>query len=94
MSHSIIIIDENIECVKSNFPALEQSLDDLQTVAHVADSAITEINSAQNKRIHEQLEEVQAYVVERCSNMSAYKGQEQVMEAEIINLTDELEQLL
>lgn len=94
MSHSIIIIDEQIDCMKSNFPTLTAPLNGLKTTVDAVNAAITPINSAQNRRRHEYCEDVQTYVTERCANAPEYEGTETVMEAEISALNETGESLL
>lgn len=94
MSHVRTIIIGKIQCMQGAFPSLATPLGDLQTAALAADDALTPLPSAQNKRIHKQLEEVQEYVTERCDNQANYEGEESVMEPEIEALTADCQALL
>lgn len=93
-SHTPIIIDAQIECVRTAFPSLSSELDDLKTACHNADTELTTSESANSEEIHEKLEEIQSYLTVRCSNAKEYAGQLAEMELELTDLTEELEDLL
>lgn len=94
MSHSIIIISAKLDCIKTRFPSLTSYTDGLKQRAIDADEFKETCDKELSEQIHEKLEEVQAYVVERCDNWKAYSGQLSEMEEELDVFIDALDDFM
>lgn len=68
MSHVIIIIDEKLDCVASNYPAVATSADALKATADGASAALEHGETEGMSGWHETLEAIQTTVSDWCDN--------------------------